>query len=243
MASNSQTQNFYEILEVPVDAPHHEVVAAYQRAKEAYSPDSPALYTMFSKDEAAELRKLIEEAFLTLGNQKKRQEYDSVLLNRKSPQRVNLPDFAPAPESSNESAPNKTNSSSDSKKAFVRSNAESKLSHVQPTGPLPDGFAKTRISVYEIKKDLEQEIKNLVSCDGAFIRRIRLYKNINIDQLSKETRISRSYLAAIEAEDFDALPAPVFVRGFIVQLARALNFDETVAANTYIERLKKVGKV
>src|SRR6185312_11288090 len=104
---------------------------------------------------------------------------------------------------------------------------------------IPDGFAKTRLSVYEVKPDVEKEIAAQTVFDGPFLRKIRQYKNINLDQLSKETRISRSYLAALEADDYEALPAPVFVRGFIAQISRLLGLAENATIASYMARFKK----
>ena len=213
--ARTQTQTYYEILEVPQTSSHQEIVAAYERAKTAYAPDSPALYSMFSKDEAEELRKMIEEAYLILGSEAKRKEYDQVLLSRMEHSiETQLPDFAPR-ESSKTPAT------------------------TQSAAPVPDGFAKSRLSVYEKNEKIESEIKSVQQIDGAFLRKIRQYKNINVEQMSKETRISRSYLLAIESEDLDALPAPVFLRGFITQYARLLGLDETVAVTSYMDKVKK----
>jgi hypothetical protein len=107
------------------------------------------------------------------------------------------------------------------------------------TNTIPEGFAKSRLSVYEVKNEIENEILNQAVYDGPFLRKVRQYKNINLDQLSKETRVSRSYLAAMESDDYDALPAPVFLRGFLVQTARILGLDENKVASTYLSRLKK----
>jgi curved DNA-binding protein CbpA len=229
MSSRSLDQTFYQVLEIPITAAHHEIVAAYQRAKEAYAPDSPALYTMFTPEEAVEIRKLVEEAFLILGNQTKRREYDQRLLNRSpQPTAKDLPDFAPQKDSAFENKSTNSNNKSPS-------NDTANFS----TSTVPDGFVKSRLSVYEVKPDLEKEIKTQTTFDGAFLRKIRQYKNINLDQLSKETRISRSYLAALESDDYEALPAPVFLRGFVIQVARMLGLDENAVASSYMSRIKK----
>lgn len=229
MSEKPIEQTYYEILEISADSPHHEIVAAYERAKAAYSPDSPALYTMFTPEEAEELRKLIEEAFLILGNQAKRREYDLVLKARmKQPTADELPDFVPqAP------TPVKT--------------SEHQMDTVAPATPvvpgdgktLPPGFARSRLSVYEVNEAFEKELAQMTDFDGEMLKKIRQYKNINLDQLSKETRISRSYLAALEANDYDALPAAVFTRGFVVQVCRILNLDENIVANSYMAKFKK----
>lgn len=230
MSDRQIEQTYYEILELNADAPHHEVVKAYERAKIAYAPDSPALYTMFTEEEARDIRKLIEEAFRVLGNQARRKEYDHVLLARKNEAAsANLPDFGPIKETAPKSGPSEKQ---------PNAGASPKIESAVATGTVPAGFAKSRFGVYEIKKDIELEIANEKEFSGAFFRKVRMYKNINIDQLSKETKIGRTYIAAIESEDFEALPAPVFVRGFIVQLARILGFDENLAANTYMQKVK-----
>ena len=43
------------------------------------------------------------------------------------------------------------------------------------------------------------------------------------------TKISTAHLVAIEAEDFHALPAVVYVRGFVQQVAKHLELDPTQA--------------
>jgi curved DNA-binding protein CbpA len=217
--SNLTNQNFYELLEVSPEAPQHEIVRAYQKAKDTYSSDSPALYTMFSKAEAIELRNLVEEAFQVLGNMTKRREYDKSL-NRETVE-PNLPDFPAA-----EQRPSAQNNSSAS-------------SNTNPNSVVPDGFKKHKFGVYEVKPEVEAEISNCEEFDGALIRKVRLYKNINMEQLSKETRISRTYLNAIENEDYEALPAAVFVRGFLVQASKILGLDDQKVANTYMSRFKK----
>jgi curved DNA-binding protein CbpA len=213
--TKSDEQNYYEILEISAEAPHHEIVAAYERAKSTYSPDSPSLYTMFSEDEAAQLRRLIEEAYVILSNQAKRREYDNVLKARTmlQPKPEELPDLKVEQKSSTPT--------------------------VSASGQVPAGFAKSRVSVYEINKEFEVEIAAAKDFDGAYLKKIRQYKNINIEQMSKETRISRSYLAALEANDYEALPAHVFARGFVVQVARLLNIDDNVVAQSYMSKFKK----
>lgn len=211
--TTSTQQNYYQLLEITQDAPHHEIVKAYQRAKETYSPDSPALYTMFSKEEADALRLLIDEAFRILGNATKRREYDLTL---------KLPDFPPAEKRETVSTPSNNTTKPTASSVVV-----------------PEGFKKHKYGVYEVKKEIEDEIAACTDFNGAFLRKIRLYKNINLDQMSKETRISRTYLNAVENEEYEALPAAVFVRGFLVQMGRALSLDENKVASTYMQRFKK----
>lgn len=217
-------QTFYEILEVEPTATASEIHHAYQRAKQTYSPESPALYTMFTPEEARELLKLIEEAYAVLSNQMTRKEYDQKLTgasrNKSSANSSEeLPDF-PVPDTE------------------VSPMSQSSTARKEQTSQLEEGEGRTKFSNYEIDENMEQEIKEALEFDGPLLERIRTYKNVSLEKISDETRVSRTYLRALEAEDFAALPAPVFVRGFIVQVARILGLDEKAVADSYMKRMK-----
>ena len=205
-------QTYYEILEISPDAPEHEIHRAYQKAKKTYSPDSPALYTMFTPDEAIELTKLIEEAYTVLSNHAARRDYDSRLLGRQ-------------PETKPSSA-----------------NAKRTASPTQTTQPqsrpTPEGYARTRLGAYEVNEDFEEELRQAENFDGELLRRVRNYKNINLESLSQEIRVSRTYLHALEQEDYSSLPADVFVRGFVVQYAKAVGLMPEKVAKSYMKKLK-----
>jgi len=64
-----------------------------------------------------------------------------------------------------------------------------------------------------------------VDFGGDAIRRAREAKGISLDVLSHHTRIRRALLEAVEAERFAALPARVFVRGFVFAIAGQLGLD------------------
>jgi len=75
--------NYYDILEVSSHCPQHEITTAYERAKSTYSVDNPAIYTMFNQEEARELLKMVEEAYLVLGNKILRTLYDEKIGQQK----------------------------------------------------------------------------------------------------------------------------------------------------------------
>ncbi len=68
--------NYYEILEVSPQSHQTEVNQAYERMKVTYGGDNPAIYTIFSEEEARNMLNLIEEAFSVLGNKSLRTDYD-----------------------------------------------------------------------------------------------------------------------------------------------------------------------
>ena len=61
---------------------------------------------------------------------------------------------------------------------------------------------------------------------GETLRRERTKRNLELDQISKDLKISCRMLAAIEDEKFDRLPGGVFSRSFVRQYARYLGLDE-----------------
>jgi cytoskeletal protein RodZ len=61
---------------------------------------------------------------------------------------------------------------------------------------------------------------------GSYLRRERELKQISVAELAQTTRIPVRLLHQIENDDNDALPADVFVRGFLRSYARALGIDE-----------------
>ncbi len=72
--------NYYDILEVSPHCVQHEVTTAYERARTTYAGENPAIYTIFSEEEARDLLKLVEEAYSVLGNKTLRGLYDEKLV-------------------------------------------------------------------------------------------------------------------------------------------------------------------
>ncbi len=100
-----------------------------------------------------------------------------------------------------------------------------------------------RVDLVKVKSSedavLENEIKNELEYRGAFLKRIREYRNISLEELSEFTKIGKSYLAAIESEEYDNLPASVYIRGFIVQVAKSLKLPSDKVATGYMGHYKK----
>jgi cytoskeletal protein RodZ len=60
---------------------------------------------------------------------------------------------------------------------------------------------------------------------GAWLQRERLERAVDLGELAHATKIPRRSLERLEAADLAALPARVFVRGFIRAYAQALGID------------------
>ena len=61
---------------------------------------------------------------------------------------------------------------------------------------------------------------------GETLRRERLRRNLELDRISQELKISPRFLEAIEEEKFERLPGGVFAKSFVRQYARLLGLDE-----------------
>jgi len=68
---------------------------------------------------------------------------------------------------------------------------------------------------------------------GQFLQRTRIARGFEFEQIVEETRISASNLKAIESDDFAALPADAFSRGFYTIYARKLLLDPEEVITRY----------
>jgi flagellar biosynthesis protein FlhG len=73
---------------------------------------------------------------------------------------------------------------------------------------------------------------------GAALRRTRLARGLELDQINATTKVNPVYLRFIEEERFESLPAAVYVRGFVTAYARCLGLDAGRVANDFLERFQ-----
>lgn len=91
---------------------------------------------------------------------------------------------------------------------------------------------------YKVNKKIEDEISKATVYNGAFLKKVREYKNVSIERMSDLTKLSKTYINSIENEHFERKPADVFLRGFVYQYAKSLRLDPEAAAQSYLEYLK-----
>ncbi|MBI5071221.1 MAG: helix-turn-helix domain-containing protein [Deltaproteobacteria bacterium] len=72
---------------------------------------------------------------------------------------------------------------------------------------------------------------------GELLRRAREARGLSVAQLAEKTRITRHHIENVEAERFDKLPAPVYLRGIVMSIARELRLDGQKVARSYLERV------
>ena len=76
--TQSDNKNYYDVLEIQPSSTLQEIHNAFVRAKNAYSGDSAALYSLMTQHECEQILEQIEEAYSVLGVPEKRLEYDKV---------------------------------------------------------------------------------------------------------------------------------------------------------------------
>src|ERR1051325_5522744 len=64
-----------------------------------------------------------------------------------------------------------------------------------------------------------------MSSIGELLRRERIRRGLDLNDISHELKIARRFLDAIEDDRFDLLPGAVFARSFVRQYARLLDLD------------------
>jgi flagellar biosynthesis protein FlhG len=95
------------------------------------------------------------------------------------------------------------------------------------------GAAEERIETSEIVIDPDAEVT------GELLRKVRQTRGIELGDISQRTKISERYLRAIEDERFSDMPAAVYVRGYVMEYARALRMDAHRVTESYLARYRK----
>jgi len=80
-------------------------------------------------------------------------------------------------------------------------------------------------------KDMLED-KNSLSF-GNYLKSIRLEKGISLEEISNKTKIRVDNLIIIEEEDFDRLPAEVYLKGFLRAYAKTVGAYEEEAVRRY----------
>jgi len=95
---------------------------------------------------------------------------------------------------------------------------------------------------YKRNEAFEKEMAAKSDWDGEALQKVREYKNLTLRQMNEITKINSYYVGAIERMEAKELPAIVFVRGYVVQIAKALGLNEKTVADSYMKNFKvKIG--
>lgn len=208
-----EKNNYYEILEVQIDATPAQIEQAYIRAKNAYSGDSVALYSLMSNEDCSKYLQQVEEAYAVLGFPEKRREYDRL-------------------RGFNQPAQPIQNKNQLQYEDFGSNLGEAKVSKIS-------AIKKFGLE-FEVNQEMEDKIRDCSIYNGPFLKEIREYKNVTVERMAEMTRVSKNHIRAIENEDPTQLPADVYVRGYVYQYAKVLKLNPEAVAASFLFYYKKL---
>jgi DnaJ-class molecular chaperone len=204
--------NFYEILGIPLNASYFEIRQGYKEELSIYDEDSVISYSFFSDDERAEILKKIEEAFLTLMDEIKRGEYDRTLVD------AGIADAS-----------------------ILSKRGQEKPIPLFQTGRSADHnalFERVRRRVKE--KDvtaISTEILSKEVISGNDLKRLRESIGIKLEEVFEVARIRKSFLRAIEEDQFEELPPMVYLKSFLKSYAELLQVDAQKIVEGYTKNV------
>lgn len=209
--------DYYSLLRISPQASKLDIINAYRRAKLTFRKDSLAVYSLYSEEELAQIRDDVEKAYAVLSNREKRQAYDAehgyaatasgaeTLLSEGRPE--DMPSVEEAMDLAGGEEAGQEDSGED---ALLWGDNVVRLHH-----------RKER----DYDPDLERRIQSAEAFSGRFLREVREYRGVELEDVAEHTRISIAYLKAIENEDMQALPARAYLKGYIGQYAAEIDLE------------------
>ena len=202
-------EHYYQILQVPAKASAVQIRHAYREALAIYEEGSIATYSLFSGEQREALLQAIERAFDTLIHEDKRAAYDRMLVDSGQVEAS----FFSRPDQSERPSQAETRGISGEKrlKQLVQKKAE------EP----------------EIRALIDQ-ILSMEQLSGRELRRLREAYGIELAEIFGITRIREAILQTIESDQFEELPAEIYLKQFIKSYAEILRIDAQHAVEAYL---------
>ncbi len=193
--------NHFQILNLHSLATDEAIGQAYLTLTSVYGDGSIATYGALDEEERGWMLKRIQEAYDILIEPQKKEEYIIGLGKYEEIEEIQAPEEGPEIDEPEESL--KGHSTPDEK-----TNGDNKGAHLATSDEVASPFtpAEARIT-------------------GAHLRNVRMAKGASLEEIASITKVKRSFLEALEMDDFAAFPAPVFMKGFLKSYAKALGLN------------------
>ena len=251
-ANNPQVEeNYYQILEVQKTASLLEIRYAYEGKLEETQLEAFAAYSLLPEDETEEKLLHFSQAFVTLANPVARAKYDDELQQsmvsaemqpvtekeqikklyskksvRGKTKTVPLPPFSP------EKA--KAEKEIEIKKSVIRNIVEE--SHAERLGNYQKLSAKNELA----EESLEEFYSTFkthggkLSYNGTILQQIRKIKSVTLEELAQITCIRKTYLRAIEDENFSKFTSEIYLKGYLLCYIEALQLPKEQVLTDYV---------
>jgi DnaJ-class molecular chaperone len=205
-------ENYYQILQIPADADAVDIRRAYRDALAIYEEESIATYSLFSTEQRAGLLQAIEKAFGTLINEDKRAAYNQTLIDT-----------------------GQMDASAFSRQSQRKLAAHSDTRITSKEKSLSQWVEKKTDSP-EIHR-LVDTIRSKEMISGLDLKQLREALGIEFSEIYAITRISSSVLTMIEADQFDDLPAEIYLKQFLKAYAEILQIDPQQVVQGYLTNM------
>lgn len=250
--SNKTLPNYYLTLDILPGSSQNEIHHAYKRAKMTYSSGSLAAYSILEEENNSKVLEEIETAYTVLSHPSHRREYDikmgfstwidetnqdskghykelnrpTILSNSKEDEGLKNP-FEEINYDTSNSSPTKLHSK------------ETKKSPIHVVVPVKDAMH------FEANPDFEERIRNCEILDGAFLRAVRIYKKVTVEQLANRCKLAPSRIQAIEEENLANLYVQaVYLRGHVAIICGELGIPNSESlAKGYLDRMRSESKL
>lgn len=207
---------YYEILKIPANSSSFEIKRAYKDVLSMYNEDSLVTYSLFSNEERDKILKTIKKAFLTLIDENKRTEYDSILCNS-GQIKVSITSIE------NQEKPPRAH-------AYHMTNNDDSAERVKK---------KLR------KKELETLCNEIFSKDlisGDDLKKMRKAAGIELSEINAVTKISVSVLKSMEENRIESLPPGLYLKNFLKLYAETLQIDPQKVIGGYLKHISSAQK-
>ncbi|MFH1488481.1 MAG: helix-turn-helix domain-containing protein [Pseudomonadota bacterium] len=214
MIKTFDDQNYYDILEIPVNASPFEIRQAYKEALSVYSEDSLSTYAFFDDRERAHILDRIEEAFFTLIDEDKKIEYDRRLVK----------------EGKIDAA------------LLDRKKEKKAIPLFQASQPRNKGLYLKKIATKLKARNVKEMSNAMLSKElisGGDLKNLRKAVGIGIDEIYEMTRINVSVLKAIEDDQYESLPPEIYLKNFLRTYAETLQIDSKRFVEGYLKNLAR----
>ncbi|MFQ5878032.1 MAG: helix-turn-helix domain-containing protein [Acidobacteriota bacterium] len=213
----------YRVLEVPSTATPKEVQSAYQLLRRTYDPETTCLAPLLDAPGLRDLLTRIEAAYRTLIFLESRTDYDRRLAERQAPP------ARPAPGSGRRDNPPLPDPPLE-----MAGGSPAPPEPAEPLEPAAAGSGPASTA----RPPQRGPGPRPVPGSGAELSRERQRLGLSLESIAETTKVRIHHLKAIEEERFGALPAGVFVRGFLKEYARCLSLAPDEVADQYMKRYR-----
>lgn len=217
----------YHALDLETNAAPTEVRARWRALRNLYEDDLGTYGLLSAEERSASLRE-IEAAWSVLGTPERRRAYDAELRAAGEPG----PWFEPGDDSGSWTGDLTDEAAAPTEGGRTAETAPRPASSTAPVSPAP---VVVRPTGEPTPVAPPPELAADERMHGAWLRQWRQHRGVALETLSAELKITVTQLENIEAHRFERLPAPVYLKGFLRNYARAVGLDGDRLVGDYLE--------